>query len=391
MATHPMSDAFCHKAMELVAEHGSISNAARATGINRETLQHRVNVARQRGIGTTNEQLDVLHGFSPAHGLTHTVPSPLIVRGTSTNYDKDGNITQQWVKTKLGDIQLSQLIETIYAQFIKSFEGLSPLVPSPKVSNEELLATYVLGDPHMGLYAWAKESGDDFDTDIARKITIGAVDRLISSAPNADTAILLSVGDTIHSDNQANTTTAGTGVDVDTRFSKVLEVAIDTFRHMIIRLLQKHKRVVVRLVKGNHDTHSHLALGFALRGYFSNNKRVEIDISPADFWYYRFGKVLIGSTHGDKTKQESLLGIMVSDRPQDVGETKHRYFYTGHIHHQVVKEMAGLTCESFQTLAPKDAWHSSKGYRSGRSMMCIVHNKEHGEIERHRCDIGMIV
>ena len=54
------------------------------------------------------------------------------------------------------------------------------------------------------------------------------------------------------------------------------------------------------------------------------------------------------------------------------------------------KEFSGLTWESFRTLAAKDAWAAGRGYRAGRDMLCIVHHREHGEIERHRVDIGMI-
>jgi len=340
-------------------------------------------------MGTALEQSQTLHGYNPDHDLTHVVPSPLVLKGTSSLY-KDGELKLQWVKTKLSEEQLRKHLEIVVATLTKSIEGLSPLIAAPSAANNDLLCVYIMGDPHFGMYAWARESGDDFDTSIARNISIAAVDRLIVSSPVSDTAILLSVGDTLHADNQFNQTTAGTTVDTDTRFSKVLEITIDTFRHMILRLLEKHQNVVVRLVKGNHDTHSHLALGFALKGYFNNNDRVVIDLDPSDFWYYSFGKVLIASTHGDKTKQDKLLGVMVSDRPEAVGSSRHRYWYTGHIHHQTVKELEGCTCESFQTLAPKDAWHSGKGYRSGRSMMCIVQHKEHGEIERHRTGISML-
>lgn len=390
MSQLPLSNEQAQEAVDAYEESGHNSHqAAKALGMHHNTFANRLQVARNRGINSSIEKQETIHGYNPAHDMTHVVASPLIVSGLSSYYNKDKVLGGQWVKSKLSDQLLQEHIKTIIKTLAKSVEGMSPLVKMPKRTNNDLLCAYVMGDPHFGMYAWARESGDDFDMEIARRISIAAVNRLIDSSPAADTAMLLSVGDTLHADNQANTTTAGTGVDTDTRFSKVLEITIETLRYMILRLLSKHRKVILRLVKGNHDTHSHLALGFALKGYFHNNKRVEIDIDPADFWYYKFGKVLIASTHGDKTKQENLLGVMVSDRPEWVGETLHRYFYTGHIHHQTVKELAGLTCESFQTLAPKDAWHSGKGYRSGRSMICIVHHKEHGEIERHRCGIRM--
>jgi hypothetical protein len=46
--------------------------------------------------------------------------------------------------------------------------------------------------------------------------------------------------------------------------------------------------------------------------------------------------------------------------------------------------------ESFRTLAPADAWSAGMGYRAGRDMFCIVHHRQYGEVERHRCDISML-
>lgn len=38
----------------------------------------------------------------------------------------------------------------------------------------------------------------------------------------------------------------------------------------------------------------------------------------------------------------------------------------------------------------QDAWHQGQGYRAGRDMQMIVHHREHGEVERHRVDVGMV-
>jgi hypothetical protein len=117
---------------------------------------------------------------------------------------------------------------------------------------------------------------------------------------------------------------------------------------------------------------------------------VTIDLDPNVFWYYKFGKVLIGATHGDTCKTDKLPAIMACDRSEDWGQTRFRYYYHGHIHHDSVKELPGCMVESFRTLAARDAWHSGAGYRSGRDMRCIVHHKDFGEIERHRCDVAML-
>jgi hypothetical protein len=76
--------------------------------------------------------------------------------------------------------------------------------------------------------------------------------------------------------------------------------------------------------------------------------------------------------------------------PQDWGASTHRYWYVGHVHHKDVKEYPGCIVEYVRTLAARDAWHQGQGYRAGRDMQLIVHHREHGEIERHRCDVGML-
>jgi hypothetical protein len=148
--------------------------------------------------------------------------------------------------------------------------------------------------------------------------------------------------------------------------------------------------VIVKAVPGNHDPQAIWALAFTLSAYFSNEPRVEVDLGPSKFWFYRFGKVLLGSTHGDTAKPEQLGAIMACDRAEDWGKTKYRYFYTGHIHSSNKKEFPGMVWESFRTLAAQDSYAAGHGYRAGRDMLAIVHHKDWGEVERHRCDVAMI-
>lgn len=333
-----------------------------------------------------------LRGYAPAEDMNHKVPDGFSVKGISTYYNSDGKVTGQWVKSKEDTERREEIVRESIRVLSEDVRGLSPIVTPPQRVNEDLLAVYPLGDPHVGMSAWAQEAGADFDLHIARKLTLGAFDRLISAAPAAHTAVVLPLGDIFHIDSQTNVTPGhGHQLDADGRFVKVLQVGIEMYRHAILRCLEKHQHVVVRFMAGNHDPHSVWALSFTIAAYFSEEPRVMVDLSPAKHWFYRFGKVLIGATHGDTVRPEDLLGVMVADRAQDWGETKHRYWYTGHIHNQSVRELpGGLIAESFRTLAARDAYASGKGYRAGRDMRLIVHDREHGEIERHRCDVGMV-
>jgi hypothetical protein len=158
----------------------------------------------------------------------------------------------------------------------------------------------------------------------------------------------------------------------------------------IYAALEKHKKVIVKNLMGNHDDHTSQALSVAMSLYFHNNPRVEIDDVPAKFWYYSFGSVLIGATHGDTAKPAALPGVMATDQAKAWGESEHRYWYTGHIHTTNKQEFHGCVWESFRTLAARDAWHTAQGYRAGRDMVSITHHKDFGEIERHTMNIAVL-
>jgi hypothetical protein len=295
------------------------------------------------------------------------------------------------VKSTIDGERQEQMIREAIAALSQEVKGLAPITPAPRAVRDDLLCVVPVGDPHFGLYVWAQECGQDFDTDIARRLAIAAADRLMASVPHCAVGILLLLGDITHANDQTNQTPAHKHqLDVDTRFVRVIGIAIETWRHIILRMLERNGRVVGKLLPGNHDPQAVWALAYTLSAYFANEPRVEIDLGPSKFWYFPFGQVLIGATHGDTVKPDKLPGIMAADRPAEWGAARHRYWYTGHIHSKNAMEFPGVVWESFRTLAPQDAYAASHGYRSGRDMVAIIHHRQHGEIERHRCDAGMI-
>jgi hypothetical protein len=367
--------------IDAVNQLGSGKKAAKHFNVNPSAVDRAIQAVKKKA---------ALQGFSPQHDMVKPVPEPFIVRGVSTYYDKDGKASGQWVKSKVDDQQVENRVRDFVEVMAESIKGLSPYIPPPQHNTDDLMCVYPQGDPHFGMYAWWQDAGDDFDLDIAEKLTCGAIDRLIASAPNAKTALLLNLGDMFHADNQKNVTNSGHQLDVDGRWAKVQQVGLRAIIYCIMRLLEIHEEVIFRINKGNHDGHSSYALALMISCYFHNEPRVHVDLSPSLFWYHSFGKNLIGSTHGDTAKGSELMEIMAADMPKEWGETEFRHWYVGHVHHADLKEYRGGTVEYFRTLAARDAWHQGKGYRAGRDMRCIVLHKEHGEIERHRCDIGMI-
>jgi hypothetical protein len=370
------------KYIDAVNKHRSMREASRQLKVNFGTIRQSVESVKKKA---------ALCGYAPAVGMVHPTTSPFIVKGVSTLYDEDGKQRAQWVKTKVDEYQVEENLKLLIADMTSEARGLSKIVPAPKIVEEDLLAVYPIGDPHFGMYAWAAEAGNDFDTEIAERLTLGAVDRLVASAPAAATAILAPLGDVMHADDSKNRTPqSGNQLDVDTRHQRVMLIANRAIRRAIYRCLEKHSKVIVRILQGNHDPHSAFAVAMAIHDHFENNPRVVVDLSPAYFWYYRFGKVLLGLTHGDKAKGKDLLGVMATDKAEDWGQTKFRYFYHGHLHESGKKEMPGLLVEWFRTLAPSDAWAAGEGYRSGRDMNAIILHKKYGEVGRHTCNVAML-
>ena len=367
--------------IDAVNKYGSARKAAPHLGVSRQSVDMAINYAKTRAS---------MQGFSPAHDMTKVVPSPFIVKGISTYYNKEGKASGQWVKSQVDADLREQAIREFMEVMANDIKGLAPIVAAPQLSNEDLMAVYPMGDPHFGLHAWWADAGEDFDLKLAESLTCGAIDRLVDSAPSAKTALLLNLGDMFHADNQKNVSASGHQLDVDGRWAKVQQVGLRAMLHCIMRLLEKHEQVIFRINKGNHDGHSSYALALMISCYFHDEPRVVVDLSPAVSWYYQFGKVLIGSTHGDTIKGGDMVALMAADKPVEWGTTVHRYWYVGHVHHQDTKEYRGGVVEYFRTLAARDAWHAGQGYRAGRDMRLIVLHKEHGEIERHRCDVAMI-
>jgi hypothetical protein len=346
---------------------GNTTRAAGLLGIPRTTLQDRLKLATQRGLS--------------GHVRSGPLPQGLLVAGTSTYYQatEDGQ-PAQWVKTK-AEIVLQDVVDALTDVFAQ-YRGMAFIPPNRSpANNADLLTVYPLADLHLGMYSWQDETGEDFDLELGRALALDAVAELVDASPPAKQAILLNLGDFFHSDSNDNRTRrSGNVLDVDTRYAKVLRTGIELMVQLTQRILEKHETVLIRNLQGNHDPYGALALGLALDAYFTGHPRVTVDASPSPFWWYRFGRVLLGATHGDMAKPINLINIMAAKRAQDWGETKYRYAYLGHVHQKNKGgEIAGAEWETFQTLSPKDAWANSMGFTSGRSMQSITHHIETGE------------
>ena len=333
------------------------------------------------------KQLNIHAGVQHAHDL----PDDFAIDRSSTLVGKDGKTKLQWLKLSRKKADEARMIRE-FATGLVHRKFKVPIIAPPIVPGDgELLTAYVEPEPHFGMYSWAKETKEDYDCNIARSLLIQAANRLVEAAPNSKYALVVGLGDGIHADNQSNETVSGNKLDVDTRWGKVIRAYAGFYKWWIELLLTKHDKVFVKRVKGNHDDQSTTAINVMLEYMFDKNPRVLIDQEETVIKYHRFGNNLLGITHGDKSKGDSLPMLMAADEPESWGVTQNRYFYTGHIHHLSRKEYIGCVVESFRSLAAKDSWHAGQGYRAGREMQMIVLDREYGEVERHTVNVNQLI
>lgn len=364
-----------------IRKHGSERAASYALGHSQDTASKAMRRLRARA---------ARQGYAPGHFEHGTAPGYLMGKVT-VQRGPDGAVERVWERQspEAGNA-LEALREAVAGILEPSFACLPP-VAMPSVCDADLLTVIPMGDPHFGLLTWAEETGENFDLSIAERLTFEAVDRLAMSGPNSETVLLLNLGDYFHADNGTNRTPRSSApLDVDGRFPKIARVGIRAMVRCIRRLLEKHRTVIVRNNRGNHDPHQADMLTLALEGWFHDEPRVTIEASPSSFYYHRFGNVLIGSTHGDGAKLNDLPLIMATDAPDDWAAAKFRVWHCGHFHHDQLKEHPGCTVETHRTLAAGDAWHRHSGYRSGRDMKSICYHRLHGEVTRIRCSVTQL-
>jgi hypothetical protein len=306
-----------------------------------------------------------------------------VVKGASTLIDGQGNVKLQWVKTSLDQQRRDDAIRAAYAAMSVDLPRLPP-VAAPIVTNAKLCNVYTFTDYHMGMLAWHKEGGADWDIGIASRVLSGAFDAMIAGAPAADTCVIAQLGDFLHYDGLvAATPTSGHPLDADGRFSKMVEATIRALRGLVDRALLKHRRVIVLMAEGNHDLASSVWLRHMFKALYENEPRVEVIDSELPYYAFEFGSVMLGWHHGHIAKMEGLTSKFAAQFRAMWGRCSRVYIHTGHLHHRHVKEDNGAEIEQHPTLAARDAHSARAPYFAQRAAIGITYHADYGEVARN--------
>ena len=314
-------------------------------------------------------------------------PNGYRLRGASTLIDGKGNVVQQWVKTAKVQDDPMHLVEIAKSAILANPIPRADDVVKVAETSDAYEVAVVIGDPHFGMLSWGAETGDDWDVEIARRVHIGAIREALRISPPSSRLLLINLGDAVHSDGNNAQTTAGTRVDVDSRWPRVIGIFAETMNVAITEGLQKHDHVELVTNRGNHDDLTSMVIQMVLAERWRDHPRVTVASNLQMIWYHQFGSNLIASTHGHKTRMAQLPALIAQDARAKWGATKRTHVYCGHVHHHKAQEYPGVEVEFFNTLASKDAWHSHEGYRSRRSLRCDVWHRDRGLTAKYELNV----
>lgn len=374
MANHRLTDELAQQALDAVTAHGSQAAAARALGLSRNTLLGHLATSKLRKLTPQVQPLLAAGNAAPPEGYK--------LRGTSTLFDENGVAKLQWVKTDASQELLQKMQRAAFDALCANLIPLPP-VKAPKVNAADLATLYTMTDCHVGMLAWDKETGADWDLTLAENCLSATLLRMIAAAPDSIVGILNQLGDFMHFDSLTPMTpTSHHILDADSRYQKVVQVAVRILRRVIDAMLLKHKTVHVEMKEGNHDPTGSVWLRVMFAQLYEKNPRVTINLSPNPYTAYQHGKTLLGFYHGHLAKLAGLPILYAAQFPKEWGATEYRYIHTGHKHHVEEKEHPGVKVIQHPTLAAPDAYAARGGWLSKRQATSMTYSKEHGEVAR---------
>lgn len=305
-----------------------------------------------------------------------------IVTGRSTLRNRDGEVVAEWTKESLDQKRAEEARQAAFEAMAGELPRIAP-VCAPRAANDDLATVYTLTDAHVGMLAWHREGGQDWDLTIAERVLVGCFEQAINAAPDAELAIFNQLGDLLHYDGLlAVTPTSGHILDADGRFTKMVEVAVRVLRRIIALLLAKHPKVHLILAEGNHDMASSVWLRTMFKALYEDEPRITVDDSALPYYCFQHGETMLAFHHSHIKKLDQLRAHIAAQFAVEWGATKKRYIHTGDKHHSAEKDEMGAKLIQHPTLAAKDAYAARGGWHSERYMSAITYSKRFGEVGR---------
>ena len=332
--------------------------------------------------------------------------------GTDLDIDmiwfKGENYSARARLTSANEVTISDKIEEI----CERIASRSPITVKPMYRGGNHLLVISPADIHMGKLAEVMETGDAYDIEIAERRTKDGILGLLEMAKAFGIeAITVNTGnDSLHTDNNRSTTTAGTPQSTTGSIFSMFEAMESTWR-WIIDTCAGYAPVHVVFDPSNHPWVSDWMLNRAIMAWFHNDARITFDVKMNEIRhrkYQVYGSSLIGYSHGDGAKEKDLPAMMQYECRKWWGLTQRGYWIIKHKHHkdaktigmssyQQEKDHPGVTViktgdmqldknvsvEIVRSPSGTDGWHDRNGYVGAiKAVEAFLFHSERGQVAR---------
>ena len=337
-------------------------HVANELGLSRSTVRNVLKQAIKKGYKPVSQDLQV------RNSTVHVVYGP--------NGEK--RIKQEWARMHPLHNVSDQL-----RRIIKDRTPISKFSVSKPTPKNGLMLEWILADLHHGMRAEAKETGQNYNLDISRKLVLDSAQDIFSRAEEVEVTKLVVLGDYFHSDFMNNRTEkSGFSLWTADTFRNIAECGVQTVIDAIEVCLLKSDVVYVDILQGNHDKQSSVWLEITLAAHFRKNPRVIVSDSQSKARFFSWGVNFFGYHHIDTGSPQALAIETLHQAIARSESPKFFYARTGHVHKggkmvQRTEDVGKVVIERIPTLAAKDKFASDGLYNSARGTVAnVFHNKK---------------
>lgn len=360
--------------LNTIARQGTLRGAGRELGVSVQAIQSSLALVKRHA---------AREGYAPEQDLNYPLPPGQLISGVSTLIDKTTNTSRlQWVKTTVDERQREEMLRAVFTGLAEELPRYEP-IKCEGGGGIDLLNCYVITDYHLGMKAWGAETGADWDLDIAEGMLINWFAAAIAHAPMTERAVFAQLGDFLHWDGYEPVTPTHRHVlDADTRYQKLVRVAIRVIRKVINMLLKKHHHLHLIMADANHDPSGGAWLREWLAAVYENEPRISVETSPDTYYCVEHGDVSLFFHHGHKRGVKEIDRVLGGRFREVFGRTRYSFAHLGHLHSNELVETQLMQVERHRTLAAADAYAAKGGWLSGRDAKVITYHARYGEVGR---------
>lgn len=262
-----------------------------------------------------------------------------------------------------------------YREWAKEFSPeLSAVEWQEPTPNGNLLEIFIT-DLH------ADKVADGWNPYEAKEVLLRTVREHVSRAAidGVEKILLVFNGDTLNRDF-GDATTAGTPQEYGGRNRSVFAAIREAITEAVM-VCAHIAPTEVLILPGNHDFEKSYYLADSVWSYFHSTDRVEVHTEPDTRMYVRWGRVVLGFTHGKDENPKELPMLML--RETDCTDAIATEWHIGHKHtKQQFSEIEtnGVLVRRFRSPAPNGDWERRMGYVGNRrEIVSMLWHKERGK------------